>query len=209
MQIKQSKFLISVASSGKLPEYSAPEIAIAGKSNVGKSSLINFLVNNKKMAKTSATPGRTRLLNYFEINNGEFNLVDLPGYGYAKASKVEKDKWGALIEGYFQNSENLKHVLVLVDSRHEPTQDDIQLVSYFFYYHIPFTIIATKTDKLSRQQISKSRKRIAETFRIGTSDVIMTSAETRQGKEELLSRLDSVLHPENVVLEYNETKADE
>ena len=209
MQIKQSKFLISVAPGGKLPEYTAPEIAIAGKSNVGKSSLINFLVNNKKMAKTSATPGRTRLLNYFEINNGEFNLVDLPGYGYAKASKSEMEKWGALIEGYFQNSENLKHVLVLVDSRHVPSQDDVQLVSYFFYYHIPFTIVATKTDKLSRQQIAKSRKVIAETFRIGTSDVIMTSAENRHGKEELLARIDRVLHPENVVLEYNEVKADD
>ena len=200
MQIKQSKFLISVANSGKLPEYTAPEIAIAGKSNVGKSSLINFLVNNKKMAKTSSTPGRTRLLNYFEINNGEFNIVDLPGYGFAKAPKSEIQKWGAMIEGYFQNSDKLKNVFILVDSRHQPSQDDIQLVSYFFYYHIPFTIIATKIDKLSRSQIANSRKVIAETFRIGTDNVIMTSSEKKIGKEDILKRIESVLYPEKVEL---------
>lgn len=200
MQIKQSKFLISVANSGKLPEYDAPEIAIAGKSNVGKSTLINFLVNNKKMAKTSSSPGRTRLLNYFEINNGEFNIVDLPGYGFAKAPKSEIAKWGEMIEGYFQNSDKLKNVFVLVDSRHEPSQDDIQLISYFYYYHIPFTIIATKTDKLSRAQIAKNRKLIAETFRIGIDNVIMSSSENRTGKEQILSRIEQVLYPENVEL---------
>ncbi len=200
MQIKQSKFLISVANSGKLPEYDAPEIAIAGKSNVGKSTLINFLVNNKKMAKTSSSPGRTRLLNYFEINNGEFNIVDLPGYGFAKAPKSEIEKWGEMIEGYFQNSNKLKNVFVLVDSRHEPSQDDIQLVSYFYYYHIPFTIIATKTDKLSRSQIAKSRKLIAETFRIGIENVIMSSSENHTGKEEILARIEQVLYPEKIEL---------
>ena len=198
MQIKQSKFLISVANSGKLPEYDAPEIAIAGKSNVGKSSLINFLVNNKKMAKTSSTPGRTRLLNYFEINNGEFNIVDLPGYGFAKAPKSEIAKWGEMIEGYFQKSDKLKNVFVLVDSRHEPSQDDIQLVSYFIYYQIPFTIIATKTDKLSRDQINKSKKLIADTFRIGTENLIMTSSEKKTGKEEILNRIEQVLYPEKI-----------
>ena len=198
MQIKQSKFLISVANSGKLPEYDAPEIAIAGKSNVGKSSLINFLVNNKKMAKTSSTPGRTRLLNYFEINNGEFNIVDLPGYGFAKAPKSEIAKWGEMIEGYFQKSDKLKNVFVLVDSRHEPSQDDIQLVSYFIYYQIPFTIIATKTDKLSRAQINKSKKLIDDTFRIGTENVIMTSSEKKTGKEEILNRIEQVLYPEKI-----------
>ena len=200
MQIKQSKFLISVANSGNLPEYTAPEIAIAGKSNVGKSSFINFLVNNKKMAKTSSTPGRTRLLNYFEINNGEFNIVDLPGYGFAKAPKSEIAKWGAMIEGYFQNSDKLKNVFILVDSRHQPSQDDIQLVSYFFYYHIPFTIVATKIDKLSRSQIAKSKKIIAETFRIGVDNIIMTSSEKKLGKEEVLARIDSVLYPEKIEL---------
>ena len=200
MIIKQSKFLISVANSGKLPEYDAPEIAIAGKSNVGKSTLINFLVNNKKMAKTSGSPGRTRLLNYFEINNGEFNIVDLPGYGFAKAPKSEIAKWGAMIEGYFQNSDKLKNVFVLVDSRHQPSQDDIQLVSYFYFYHIPFTIIATKTDKLSRAQIAKSRKLIADTFRIGINNVIMTSSENRTGKDEILARIEQVLYPEKIEL---------
>ena len=200
MQIKQSKFLISVANAGKLPEYQSPEIAIAGKSNVGKSSLINFLVNNKKMARTSSDPGRTRLLNYFEINNGEFNIVDLPGYGYAKAPKTEIEKWGAMIEGYFQNSTRLKNVFVLVDSRREPSQDDKQLVSYFFFYHIPFTIIATKIDKLTKSQLAKSKKTIAEAFRIGTENVIMTSAFDKKGLNQILDRIESVLYPENIEL---------
>lgn len=195
MQIKQAKFLISVSNSGKLPEYDAPEIAIAGKSNVGKSSLINFLTNNKKMAKTSQEPGRTRLLNYFEINNGEFNIVDLPGYGFAKAPKTEIEKWGAMIEGYFQNSTKLKNVFVLVDSRRVPSQDDIQLVSYLFYYHIPFTVIATKIDKLSKTQIAKSKKIIAETFKLGTGNIIMTSSQEKVGMTDILDRIESVLYP--------------
>ena len=147
--IKQAKFIISVADGKNIPTYDAPEIAIAGKSNVGKSSFINFMVNQNKLAKTSQEPGRTRLLNYFEINNGEYYFVDLPGYGYAKVNRQEKQKWGALIENYFQTSENLINVFVLVDIRHEPTDDDKMLINYLYSYRIPFTIIATKADKLS------------------------------------------------------------
>lgn len=147
--IKQAKFVTSVADASKMPDYGVPEIAIAGKSNVGKSSFINFMVNQNKLAKTSQEPGRTRLLNYFEINNGEYYFVDLPGYGYAKVNKQEKQKWGGLIENYLRTSNRLINVFVLVDMRHEPTDDDKMLINYLYSYNIPFTIIATKADKLS------------------------------------------------------------
>ena len=128
--IKQAKFVTSVADAKNIPDYAVPEIAIAGKSNVGKSSFINFVVNQNKLAKTSQEPGRTRLLNYFEINNGEYYFVDLPGYGYAKVNRQEKQKWGGLIENYLRTSKNLINVFVLVDLRHEPTDDDKMLINY-------------------------------------------------------------------------------
>ena len=130
--IKQAKFVVSVADASKVPDYGACEIAIAGKSNVGKSSFINFMVNQNKLAKTSQEPGRTRLLNYFEINNGEYYFVDLPGYGYAKVNKQEKQKWGGLIENYLRTSKRLVNVFVLVDMRHEPTDDDKMLINYLY-----------------------------------------------------------------------------
>ena len=127
MKIKSAKFITSVADYEKLPALIAPEIAVAGKSNVGKSSFINMLANINRLAKTSSTPGRTRLLNYFDINNGELTLVDLPGYGYAKVNDAEKEKWSELIEGYFAKSQNIVNVFVLVDVRHEPTALDRQI----------------------------------------------------------------------------------
>ena len=144
--IKQAKLVTSVADASKMPDFGACEIAIAGKSNVGKSSFINFMVNQNKLAKTSQEPGRTRLLNYFEINNGEYYFVDLPGYGYAKVNKQEKQKWGGLIENYLRESKRLINVFVLVDMRHEPTDDDKMLINYLYTCNIPFTIIATKAD---------------------------------------------------------------
>lgn len=191
--IKQAKFTVSVADSANIPDYGVPEIAIAGKSNVGKSSFINFMVNQNKLAKTSQEPGRTRLINYFEINNGEFYFVDLPGYGFAKVNHGEKQKWGAMIEGYFQNSQNLINVFVLVDIRHEPTEDDLMLLKYLYAYSIPFSIIATKADKLSRMQQNKCRAVIASKLGIGTGDVIITSSSAKTGKEDVLKRIDTLL----------------
>lgn len=191
--IKQAKFVTSVADSKNILDCNAPEIAIAGKSNVGKSSFINFMVNINKLAKTSQEPGRTRLLNYFEINSGEYYFVDLPGYGYAKVNQAEKRKWGALIEDYFQTSKNLINVFVLVDIRHEPTDDDKMLINYLFAYHIPFTIIATKSDKLSRAQQQKCRSQIASSLCVGVNDIILTSATAKTGKEQVLARIDGLL----------------
>lgn len=199
--IKQAKFVISVADAKNIPNYNAPEIAIAGKSNVGKSSFINFMVNQNKLAKTSQEPGRTRLLNYFEINNGQYYFVDLPGYGYAKVNRQEKQKWGDLIEKYLVTSENLINVFVLVDLRHEPTADDKMLINYLYAYHIPFTIIATKADKLSRAQQQKCRTVVATALCVGVNDIIVTSSTAKTGKEAVLARIDMLL--ENAVKSTN------
>ncbi|MCM1306302.1 MAG: ribosome biogenesis GTP-binding protein YihA/YsxC [Bacteroides sp.] len=195
--IKQAKFVISVADADKIPNYGAPEIAIAGKSNVGKSSFINFMTNQNKLAKTSSEPGRTRLLNFFEINNGEYYFVDLPGYGYARVNKAEKQKWGGLIESYLQSSPNLINVFMLVDVRHEPSEDDKIMVKYLYQTGTPFTLIATKADKLSRAQQTKARQAIANSFGVGCKDVILTSATAKTGREEVLARIDALL--ENTV----------
>src|SRR5690554_6734437 len=128
--IHSARFVTSAASPAQILSDNLSEIAVAGKSNSGKSSFINMLTNNSKLAKTAKIPGRTRLINYFDCNNGEFHLVDLPGYGYAKVSNEQKASWAKLIEYYFQNSTNLKHVFLLLDIRHNPTADDIGLVNY-------------------------------------------------------------------------------
>ena len=195
--IKQAKFIISVADADKIPNYSAPEIAIAGKSNVGKSSFINFMTNQNKLAKTSSEPGRTRLINYFEINKGEYYFVDLPGYGYARVNKTEKQKWGGLIESYLQGSPDLINVFMLVDVRHEPSEDDKIMVKYLYATGTPFTLIATKADKLSRAQQMKAKQVIANAFGVGTGDIILTSATAKIGKDEVLARIDALL--ENVI----------
>lgn len=191
--IKQAKFIISVADADKLPEYPAPQIAIAGKSNVGKSSFINFMANQNKLAKTSSEPGRTRLVNYFEINNGEYYFVDLPGYGYARVNKTEKQKWGELVEGYLQKCQNLINVFVLVDIRHEPTEDDKTMVNYLYSTGTPFTLIATKADKLSRAQQGRAKQIIANAFGVGTGDIIVTSSAAKTGKEAVLAKIYALL----------------
>ena len=191
--IKQAKFVTSVANKNNILDVQAPEIAFAGRSNVGKSSLLNFLCNQNKLAKTSSEPGRTRLINYFEINQGEYYFVDLPGYGFAKAPKGEKEKWGDLMEGYFQLSKNLRNVFLLVDIRHKPTEDDKMMIHYMYYYNIQFTIIATKADKLSRMQQQKQVKIIADELKVGTGNIYVASAQNKVGKEQILARIDQIL----------------
>ena len=193
MVIKNAEFIVSVADPAKLPDLGAPEIAFAGKSNVGKSSFINFLTGNGKLARTSGDPGRTRLVNFFGVNNGRLVFVDLPGYGFAKVSKSEKAKWGSMIEGYLTGSKNLKNVFVLLDVRHEPTSDDKMLLNFLYHYNIPFTVIATKCDKLSRAQLMKRRREIANAIGVGADNVYMVSVLKKTGKEEVLERIDSVI----------------
>lgn len=189
MNIVQAKFVTSVADHKLCRDYGIAEIAVAGKSNVGKSSVINMLCNMHRLAKTSSTPGRTRLINYFSVNNDAYMLVDLPGYGFAKVSDAEKEKWATLIEGYLQNSKQLRCVLVLVDIRHEPSALDRQMVAYLHHYGLPFLVVATKSDKLSRAQQEKQRNILAKSLALGKDNIILTSAQTKQGREELMAAI--------------------
>lgn len=186
MEIKQSEFIKSAVSPNQYPEHDSYEIAFVGRSNVGKSSLINSLTNRRKLAKVSNTPGRTRLINFFLINN-QFYLVDLPGYGYAKVSKVEKEKWGHYIEAYLHDRPQLKKVVLLVDSRHKPTGDDIMMYKWIKHYGYETIVVATKSDKNTKNELAKSNKIIRETLELGKDDkLIFYSSETKKGREELL-----------------------
>ena len=169
----------------KLPENDKPEIAFAGKSNVGKSSLINALMNRKSFARTSATPGKTQTINFYNIND-EMYLVDLPGYGYAKVSEKEKMKWGHMIERYLHNSKQLKAVFLLIDIRHEPSANDKMMYDWVVEQGYHPIIIATKLDKLKRSQVDKHVKMVKQGLNLipGTR-VIPFSAETKQGRDEI------------------------
>ncbi len=191
MIIKKAEFITSVASKKDFLKTDKPLIAICGKSNVGKSSLINCLANRKKLAKTSVTPGRTRLVNYFDF--GDFILADLPGYGFAKVSKSEKDKWAELLEAFFSCSQKVTHVLSLVDIRHEPTRDDEGMINYLHHFAIPFTVIATKSDKIGKTRIYQRLNEIGKFFAIGRESVIAVSSETGYGKDKILEKLSHVL----------------
>lgn len=194
MTIKKSKFVTSMAELKSFPGQGLPEIALAGKSNVGKSSLINSLTRNSKLARTSSEPGKTRLVNFYLINEDMF-LVDLPGFGFAKAPKQEKEKWAAMIEGYLEKSSNLRHVLQLVDIRHTPTQEDVMMTNYLRHYDIPFTVVATKADKLSKAQRSRSIPVICRTLVVQPWEIISYSSEDGTGKEKLLELIDGIIYP--------------
>lgn len=191
MQITDPTFITSAASPSQFIKSDKPVIAVAGKSNVGKSSFINALAGMKKLARTSDTPGRTRLVNYFDF--GEFVLADLPGYGYAKVSKAEKDKWADTMESFFADRRNFDYTLSLVDIRHDPTADDVTMINFLHSSAIPFTIIATKTDKVSRMQVKQRLKSIANCFALTENDVYGISSETKAGRDEIMAKLDSVI----------------
>ncbi|WP_111928175.1 ribosome biogenesis GTP-binding protein YihA/YsxC [Clostridium tertium] len=190
MKIKNSDFVISAVKKEQYPITGLPEIAFVGRSNVGKSSIINALTNRKKLAKVSQTPGKTRLINFFIINGDEFYLVDLPGYGYAKVSKTEKASWGKTIETYLNGRQELKRVVLLVDSRHKPTADDIQMHEWIKFYGYDEIVIATKSDKLSNNELRKSEKVIRETLNLGKEDKLyFFSSLNKKGKDELVDNL--------------------
>ncbi len=195
MEIKSASFVTSLAQYHENAPINLPQLAVVGKSNVGKSSLINALCNRKKLCKTSATPGKTRLINVFLIND-QFHLVDLPGYGFAKVDKKEKERWGAMMDHYFQDSTLLMHVLLLVDIRHDPTQDDIAMAQYFRQMDIPFTIVATKADKISRGARMKQLAPICRQMLVQPWDVIVSSSEDNTGRDKLLELIDQILQEE-------------
>ncbi|MBQ6326387.1 MAG: YihA family ribosome biogenesis GTP-binding protein [Clostridia bacterium] len=194
MIVKKSKFVKSMSAFAAFPGQGLPEIAMVGKSNVGKSSLINNMTGNSKLARTSSEPGKTRLVNLYLINEAFF-LVDLPGYGFAKAPKQEKQKWADMIEGYLRGSEHLKRVFQLVDVRHAPTEDDQLMVEYLRHYDIPFTVVATKADKLSKAQRGRSIPVICRTFGVQPWEVMVNSSKDGTGKDKLLELIEAEIAP--------------
>ena len=177
----------------KLPDHTLPEIAFAGKSNVGKSSLINALMNRKALARTSAKPGKTQTINFYNINE-EMYLVDLPGYGYAKVSEQEKAQWGKLIERYLHGSKQLRAVFLLIDIRHDPSANDKMMYDWIIYNGYHPVIIATKLDKINRSQIQKHVSVIRKTLGLGPDDVLIPfSGEKKTGVQELWAEIERFL----------------
>lgn len=176
-----------------LPKHTLPEVAFCGRSNVGKSSLINALVNRKNLAHTSGEPGKTQTMNYYNLN-GEIYLVDLPGYGYAKVAKDLKEKWGKMIQNYLLKSDTLEAAFVLLDMRHKPTQNDIDMVDYIRFIGLQPIIIMTKKDKLKKSEIEPNTNVIKETLSLKEDDVLIPfSASTKEGREDILDILDQIL----------------
>ncbi|MBO4412454.1 MAG: YihA family ribosome biogenesis GTP-binding protein [Clostridia bacterium] len=206
MKIKNAEFLISASNKNNFADFSIKEFAFVGRSNCGKSSLINALTNQKKLAKTSSTPGLTKLVNYFLINTNKDAVlkrlnaaqsdnccmfVDLPGYGYSKAGKQNHELWSGLIEDYFKYSKNLSCVFVLLDSRHAPTNLDKQMIKYLYAVNIPFKIIATKLDKISKNELKNNLKIIANNLKITENNIIAVSAKEKINLNLILDFLDN------------------
>lgn len=184
MIIKSASYLTSVVSKDKILREGV-DFAFVGRSNVGKSSLINSLVNQKKLCKTSSLPGRTRMINYFEINN-QFRFVDLPGYGYAKAGKENKLIWANIMEDYLLNTNCLKRVFMLIDCRIEPTELDKRMAKFLYFNQIPFSIIATKVDKLPKTKIPTYIQKCASALSVGNANILPYSSETAYNREKVL-----------------------
>lgn len=185
MKVNQSEFIISAVRPEQYPEDGLPEIALAGRSNVGKSSLINRLINRKNLARTSSTPGKTQQLNYYKINQ-DLYFVDFPGYGYAKVSKEQRFAWGKMMEKYLLGREELKLVMQMVDMRHEPSKDDMMMNEWLRHHGLPLVVVATKMDKIPKTRRAKHIKVIKEALDLRPGDLFVPfSSEEGLGKEEL------------------------
>ena len=193
MIIRTAEFITSAARPAQYPPAGVKEIAFAGRSNVGKSSLINLLVGRKALAKVSSSPGKTRTINFFNINDA-FRIVDLPGYGFAKVSKAEQESWGRMMETYLSKREDLVSVILLVDSRHEPTAQDVQMYEWLQYYGLSGIVAATKTDKISRNELNKNISVIRKKLSMAPEDLVLpVSSLKRTGVEELSAVIDRLL----------------
>jgi GTP-binding protein len=193
MEIKKAEFTTSAVKAVQYPQDGFPQIAMAGKSNVGKSSLINAMTNRTKLARVSGQPGKTRLINFFLVNDS-FYLVDLPGYGFARVSKSEKESWGAMMNEYFEKAFQLKCIVLIVDIRHDPTAEDMQMAEWIRYYDVPVLVAASKSDKLGKTRIKPQAAQIRK--QLGFADdvpVIPYSAISKHGIDELLEQLDAFL----------------
>ena len=195
MNYNKADFIASYGISSQLPESDRPELSFSGRSNVGKSSLINKLCNRKNLARVSSTPGKTATINFYEVDNCYF--VDLPGYGYAKVSNADRERWDDLINSYFEAPRHHTLLVQLIDSRHAPSADDVQMMEYLHFHRIPFVVALTKADKLKKSEMTAQ----LEEFRItcapyGCKQVFLTSAEKGTGVEELRQYLDACLAPE-------------
>ena len=195
MVIKKVNLDIVIGVTSAIPQTELPEVAFAGKSNVGKSSLINALMNRKSYARTSSQPGKTQTINYYNINDAMF-LVDLPGYGYANANQQVKAKWGKMVEKYLKVSKQLRQVFLLIDIRHDPSANDKMMYDWIVANGYHPVIIATKLDKLKRSQIQKHVKMVREGLGLAKEDILIPfSAETKQGRDEIWALIDSLQNP--------------
>ena len=192
MIIKKAVYDYGFALAEQYKPQPLPELAVAGKSNVGKSSFINMLTNNSKLSRVGQTPGKTILINAFKINDS-FYLMDFPGYGYAKVSNAEKKRWALLMEGYMQNSEALKGVILLIDIRNKPSEGDLQMIEWLDYYHVPFIVCATKADKLSASQTQKALIELSRQTGIILNQIIPVSSIKKTGKEQTLKAIEELL----------------
>ena len=188
---QNAEFIRSAAKISDCPRDRLPQIAFAGKSNVGKSSVLNCVLQRKNFARVSSKPGKTATINFYNLDSGLY-LVDLPGYGYAKVSKQEKQRWGEMIQHYLDTRENLKKIFLLVDARHAPSEDDLMMLEWIRYYGHDFSVIATKVDKVKPSQRKAVIETICASLDIKEEELIVFSAETGEGKEKVLSILDKI-----------------
>lgn len=203
MKITKAELTAVAVRENQYPADDLPEIAFAGRSNVGKSSLFNTLVNRRNFARVSGSPGKTRTINFFEIN-GQFRIVDLPGYGYAKVSKTQSREWGPMMESYLENRPNLRKVIQLVDIRHAPSAQDVQMYEYLRYHGLDGVVVATKADKVSRNEMNKNISLIRKTLKLEKEDLVLpVSSLKKTGCQELLDVIGQIL------LEGTETSAGE
>ena len=193
LKITKAEVIATVVKPSQYPPDTLPEVAFCGRSNVGKSSLLNLLTGRKSLAKVSGSPGKTRTINFYLINDS-FRIVDLPGYGYAKVSKGVSDNWGEMMEKYFETRKGLRKVIALVDARHEPTKQDVQMMEYLRYYGLDGPVVATKADKISRNELHKSIQVIKKTLSLPEGKaVIPVSSLKRTGQDLLLQEIEKIL----------------
>lgn len=199
MKITSSEFIISAMRRSQYPTDNLPEFMLVGRSNVGKSSFINTITNNKKMARVSNTPGKTRNLNFYLLNKS-FYFVDVPGYGYASVSKKEHRKFGLMIEEYLEKRPNLVRTYMLVDLRHKPSDDDVLMYKYLKYFKLPVTIVATKADKISSNKREKAKTLVLKTLELEKGDTfIVLSNVTKEGKDKILNEIESLIEEEETL----------